>query len=416
MKTLLLLLMFFPHASSPAVILPDGYWVEEPQDPAYGLFREGYQCILDERWGDARKRFAEVLAKYPRSRFAADATYWTAFSLKQTDTRKALEAYAQFLQRYPDSGYFEDALVDFSNLRSQMPRRADSLRVRVRIAPPPRMMMFPGPDMQSMELAMERIQKMLRRTALTSRRMAHTAQMIQETLADPALRKRLDSLVQLSENTNDEEAFHVLAETAVDDRQPPAFRRVALQELTGFHNQDPLPVLRQAAQEDPVPENRYAAVSAIGTMRHTPGPAIEALGALFSLTRDGDMRIVILDAAAGIGTPQALTFLVRVAREEEDSEAQTAAIEYLSFAGENKDRSVENLVQVFRALPADRRAAREAALYGVAEVGNDRAVEFLADIARSRQDPELRRNAVFFLGNIGGDKARRALREILREP
>jgi HEAT repeat protein len=53
-------------------------------------------------------------------------------------------------------------------------------------------------------------------------------------------------------------------------------------------------------------------------------------------------------------------------------------------------------------------------VYEVADVGNDRAVEFLLRVAKSDADYNLRSDAVYYLGNIGGDKARTALYEILK--
>ena len=41
--------------------------VEEDQnDPAFAAYRKGYQLILDERWSEARKEFAAMLAKHGR--------------------------------------------------------------------------------------------------------------------------------------------------------------------------------------------------------------------------------------------------------------------------------------------------------------------------------------------------------------
>ena len=47
-------------------------------------------------------------------------------------------------------------------------------------------------------------------------------------------------------------------------------------------------------------------------------------------------------------------------------------------------------------------------------MGNDKAVDFLKNVAMSDEDFDLRRDAVYYLGNIGGEKARSALYEILK--
>jgi TolA-binding protein len=39
------------------------------RDPGYQLYRDGYRLILAEQWGEARKKFSELLRRYPHSRY-----------------------------------------------------------------------------------------------------------------------------------------------------------------------------------------------------------------------------------------------------------------------------------------------------------------------------------------------------------
>ena len=72
------------------------------------------------------------------------------------------------------------------------------------------------------------------------------------------------------------------------------------------------------------------------------------------------------------------------------------------------------LVDLFNAIPKDRTEQVQTIFYSIAEVGNDKAVDFLTTIGLGYDDYELRRDAVYYLGNIGGERARAALYEILR--
>ena len=65
-------------------------------------------------------------------------------------------------------------------------------------------------------------------------------------------------------------------------------------------------------------------------------------------------------------------------------------------------------------MPATKKERLETVLYTIADVGNDKAVDFLSTVARSHQNYELRTDAVYYLGTIGGEKARAALYQILR--
>lgn len=53
-------------------------------------------------------------------------------------------------------------------------------------------------------------------------------------------------------------------------------------------------------------------------------------------------------------------------------------------------------------------------LNAIGEIGNDKAVDMLTRIARTKGEYGLRSEAVFFLGNIGSERARSALYEILK--
>jgi HEAT repeat protein len=52
--------------------------------------------------------------------------------------------------------------------------------------------------------------------------------------------------------------------------------------------------------------------------------------------------------------------------------------------------------------------------YSIAEVGNDKAVDFLTNVALTHENYDLRTNAVYYLGSIGSEKARASLYRILK--
>jgi HEAT repeat protein len=54
-----------------------------------------------------------------------------------------------------------------------------------------------------------------------------------------------------------------------------------------------------------------------------------------------------------------------------------------------------------------------AALFSIATIGDERATDFLADIARSHRDEDLRSTAVFYLGTMGTERSRAALIRVL---
>jgi len=127
------------------------------------------------------------------------------------------------------------------------------------------------------------------------------------------------------------------------------------------------------------------------------------------------VRLVAMNSLAGLRKHSALPVFAEIARADTSFDMQASAISLIRLAGHDRDRAVESLEQIFRAFPSDHEQLLASTLYAIAEVGNDRAVDFLGQIARTHSSDDLRGAAVFYLGNIGSDRARAMLLEMLQE-
>jgi HEAT repeat protein len=105
---------------------------------------------------------------------------------------------------------------------------------------------------------------------------------------------------------------------------------------------------------------------------------------------------------------------VEITRKDTSDELVSQAIDVIGELNIDKNRRVSTLEEVFRSLPGRRTEDRQTVVYAVANVGNDRAVEFLKSVALGDSDLDLRKDAVYFLGNIGTPRSRQALQDILR--
>jgi HEAT repeat protein len=126
------------------------------------------------------------------------------------------------------------------------------------------------------------------------------------------------------------------------------------------------------------------------------------------------VRFVAMNSLSGLRKHDPLPVFVRIARSDTSMEIQLSAISLIRLGRGDRNRKVESLEEIFRKIPEDRLRQRIAALYAIAEVGNDRAVDFLAQVARENSSVDLRSDAIFYLGNIGTARARAALFQILR--
>jgi HEAT repeat protein len=69
---------------------------------------------------------------------------------------------------------------------------------------------------------------------------------------------------------------------------------------------------------------------------------------------------------------------------------------------------------IFNATPKQKDKQLETVLYVIADVGNDKAVDFLVKVATTHDNDDLGSDAVYYLGNIGNEKSRAALLQILK--
>ena len=126
------------------------------------------------------------------------------------------------------------------------------------------------------------------------------------------------------------------------------------------------------------------------------------------------LREAAMVSLANFENHDVLPVFVEIAKNATNQDLQTYAIDCISERDEDKNKTVGLLVDLFNAIPKDRTEQVQTIFYSIAEVGNDKAVDFLTTIGLGYDDYELRRDAVYYLGNIGGERARAALYEILR--
>ncbi len=340
----------FPDPHDPTVLLQD----ENEKDPGYKTYKEGYAFILSDRWADALKKFAELKTKYPRSEYVDDAAYWSAYAQKRLDKKKGLAAYEKFLQEYPESRYADDALAD---MRDDMIILApDGQNLQVKVAP--------QTYTDSYSTTMREGQKALREVERAMR-----------------------------------EAQRGLRMTGI--RIP----RVIARQGWG---------VKSAKDLDATTRIKLDALRALGALRNDK----EAFAALKDVALDPSqpdvLRVTALETLADFGKFDVLPVLVGVAQSDVSDDVQIAALYAIADVQGDKAKSTDALIALFRGLPKQKEKQLAAALYAIAEVGNERAVDFLASVATSHENVELRSDAVYYLGTIGNEKSRAALLQILK--
>jgi hypothetical protein len=325
---------------------------EAPDDPGYAAYREGYAKILNEEWEAARKIFDELRAKHPKSRYADDAQYWSAYAQMHTNRGRAIEAYKTFIKQNPRSRYVDDAIVDLAELQP------GDLRIMV---PPARLEGVPETtgEFAEQELAIQaavarqervlkRQQEEMRRYMFITPKAVLMPRVPDREALTPAVEVKIEALRALSHSPDDAAAFQKLRVIVTDNRQPEPVREVALESAARFRD------------------------------------------------------------------PEVLPFLVTVARSDTSRDLQVLAVDLIGEHRAARNERVERLIDLYEDVPRNRMEQRRAIFYTIAGIGNDRAVDFLKAVAVSDENYDLRREAVFYLGGIGTEHARSALFDILK--
>ena len=434
----------------------------DPQaDPAYASYREGYGLILDEKWEEARRRFRELISKHPDSRYVEDAQYWSAYALMQTDRKNALDAYRKFINSYPYSGYIDDAIADFTRMQVEalpqipgtevppLPNKGRGKEIEINLraleldlkniqlrlnlktgqAAVRRFSAAPAPPLPPKRLKTlvdtEKLEASVRRNMdslhATIEHLHNEAKVkaLKTIVTDERkpFQVRVHVLQELAEEArpDDHATFLVFKEVALNKQQPLEMRTIAISSLPRFRGCDPLPVLEEVVRRN---ADEQAQRIALGTIAESEqGRSVNTLINLFEeVPRNREyQQQMILQVIAESNSKRATDYLVKVAQAHENLDVKTAAVLYLSEAGGDKKRSVESLIRLFHSLTPDQTDELHTILYGIANVGNDGAVEFLGNLARTSKDDDLRSDAIYYLSNIGGEKARSLLRKAIEE-
>lgn len=326
---------------------------DNQDDPAYKAYREAYELILDEDWNEARKKFEAVISNYPKSDYLDDAAYWHAYAMRHLDEKKAIEEYKKFLKKFSHSSYYDDALADLNELDPSIviSTSGDSISVITTTTN--------SGYAYTITPMMKRVETQMRRAQRAWRRGLHSWSISGVPLRVPRGLSEEEKLDRESELRL--EALYALGETKEDEKSFQVLKEVALDKTQS-------PRLREAALQVLTDYKKFDVVS----------------------------------------------IFLQVAKTDTSPALQSAAVDFLTEHIKDKNRSVETLIELFHAIPKNRSEQRETIFYSIAEVGNEKAIDFLAGIAKTDNDYELRKQAIYYLGSIGSEKARAVLYDILK--
>ena len=424
-----------PVAASPAVA--------SIEDTADSLFQLGRQAINDENYERAVALLRQLVEKYPKSQKAGDALYWRAWASYQLGRDRH------------NKEYYDSAMQAINQLQDQYPKAtsiadARDLRMRIRSAQATLGDSKAASDItkQTMELAQSTScsgaddeMRMAALQGLMSMNATDALPILKQVLAqrDPcrvglrkqavymiAQRRTDDVVTTLLEVARNDPSTEVQSDavywlsTARSDRATAALdsilflghdtelRTKAVYALSQVKTERAAQALRRAAQDEKLPEDvRGQATYWLGSERLAD---LDFFRALYKSTKNSNIHGQIIQAVVGLRTPEATQWLIDMAKDKSvDAESRKNAI---YWAGQQRTVDMDQLNAIYDQARGDNEVQTQV-LYVYSTRKETAAVDKLMAIAKSDPNIEMRKQALYWLGQKKDPRVAQFIRDLI---
>ena len=339
----------------------------QAQDPADSLYRAAREALNDEEYRRASRLFLQITDRFPRSAYAAQALYFRAFALYrlggESDLREAITALEAHKSRFPNARTTGDA--------QQL-----TVRIQGRLAQ--------LGDRQSAE-------------AVTNQAAASSANsQCNSDDRDDVRGAAMDALLQM----NSANAVPIIRQVlSRRDACSAPLRKKAMFLLSQKPGSESESLIIDAIRNDPSIAVREDAIFWLGQMRSDRAAA--TLEELVSSSSDVRLRDKALFSLSQQNSGRARSVMRRLA-ENPDSPTKLRESAIFQIGQRGSQENADYLKELFTRLPRGEESLRKSALFSLSQMrgyGNDR---WLLDIAMDeRQSTEVRKHALFCAGQNG---------------
>ena len=423
-------------------------WYED--DPADSLYRAARNALNEGKYRDAATLFRRVVTRYPDSAYGPDALYFEAFALARLgsdrDLRAALAALDERRQKFPQASQGGDVGALEAQIEGKLARRGDleqleSLLDRlddvVDSALPPRTRGAACDDQDDdmriaaldalMQMDAERALPILRQVLakrdecsvelrkkavfLVSQKGGREATSILLATArqDPAPEVQADAVFWLSEVHG--EAAVAALDSILHKANNEEVVEKAIFALSNTGSPRAMQVLRTYAESTAPDELRAKAIFWIGQSGRRFPENAEFLRRHFDRERNEQIQGALVQAIAEAATADDIRWLLDLAADERrETEVRKNA---LFWAGQSKRIDVSALVALYSRLKGGE--VKEHFIFVLSERRESAATDKLFDIAKHDPDREMRKKALFWLGQKNDPRVRELLLQIINQ-
>ena len=413
---------------------------QNAQDPADSLYRLARRAMADENYRRAAQLFVELVERFPHSDYAGDALYYRAYSLfqlgSQRDLRDAIDAIKEQARDYPDASTREDAKTLRTRIESAQARRGDADAAQ-KVAEKAktlgeergcpnddddmRIAALQGLMQMDAESAIPILRQVLaKRGSCTQALRKHavfivsqkrsdeaTSLLLEVARTDPSNEVRAEAIQWLGQvhSTRAVTALDSIAANATDDE----ILDKAIFALSQSRDERSDAALRRiAADERKSAHARSQAIFWFG-QTHRDADDMRFLRELFSRSRSEEIQGSIIQAMAQARTPDAMRWLIDLARDRRISiDARKNALFWAGQSGAD----LQQLIGLYDEMKGQTDIQNQ--LIFVFSQRRDRdAIDKLMDIASNDPDRDLRKQAIFWLGQSRDPRVQKFLLDLI---
>ncbi len=342
---------------------PRDGWLQE--DPASRTYQAAREALNRRRYNEAAERFEEIRSRYPRSGYVADSYYWQAFALYREGGARRLREAAELLAEqdadYPGASTRSDANALLVRVEAQLARRGD----------------------------------------------ADAAASIVRQAAGPCDRDQEVRLAALSAllNMNAEQAVPILQEVLQSrDECSVELRRRAVFLISQKMTSESVDILLDLAHRNPDPDSEVREQAIFWLHQVQTPEALDALESILIESEDPEIQErAIFAISQRSDDRRAIEILKRYAeRTDIANELRANAIFWIS---QNPDAGgATYLIELYSRLEDEE--LKERVLFGISQSPSAEGMRWLLErVGDRRESVEIRKNALFWVGQMGGLQA-----------
>lgn len=408
-----------------------------PGDTADSLYRVARKALNDGDYRRAAALFRQIAESYPESRYAGDALYWRAFSLYRRggsdNLQNALDALDAQRSKYPAAATHGDASTLAARIRGELAKRGDQgSAVKVIQSADSAVSGCPSEDddmrvaalnalmqMDSQE-ALPVLRKVLARRDACSEALRNKAvfivaqkegdesadMLIDVARSDPSSEVRQSAVFWLGQVSGDRSVSlldSILLTTKDEDLQDKAI--FALSQHGGEHAGK---ILRDLVSQPNVSQDEKSRL--IFALGHYRGNAEDFayLRQVYPTLHNEELQEQVIQSMAQSDDPSNTRWVLGIAQDaHEDVEVRKKALFWAGQGGV----PIADLAGLYGQMTDD--ALKEQVIFALSQRDEREATDKLIDIARHDPNIELRKKAIFWLGQRDDPRIRQLLEDLI---